>query len=193
MEVKAVNNHLSYFLCTFVYHNIGEPSSIESNAGNQTSNTSTNDDYLEVRNVSFQIVLRACCYLAIPIFPNTPSRLLTADVDLAGISYCGSIPALAKVQLKSGKKRQNHSSISYFGETIQIDGHAEYYRLSVGPVTVLGLASNGELLLKLLWQKGITESPGYGSPVNPVQLSAFSETERIGPSLFRYSRYCGRG
>jgi hypothetical protein len=46
------------------------------------------------------------------------SRLLTVDVDLAGMSHCGRVPTLAKAQLKSGKQGQNHSSISYFGETI---------------------------------------------------------------------------
>jgi hypothetical protein len=86
MEVKTEDNHLSYLLCTFVYHDIRESSSIKPNTSNQTSNTSTNYDDLEVRNVSFQIVLRTCCYLATPMFQNTPSRLLTVDVDLAGMS-----------------------------------------------------------------------------------------------------------
>jgi hypothetical protein len=118
MEVKTVDNHLSYLLCTFVYHDVRESSSIKPNTSNQTSDTSTNYDDLEVRNVSFQIVLRTCCYLATPMFQNTPSRLLTVDVDLAGMSHCGRVPTLAKAQLKSGKQGQNHSSISYFGETI---------------------------------------------------------------------------
>jgi len=57
MEVKTVNNYLSYLLCTFVYHDIRESSSAKRNTRHQTSNTSTNYDDLEVRNVRFQIFL----------------------------------------------------------------------------------------------------------------------------------------
>jgi hypothetical protein len=59
IHVIMANIHLNYLLGTFVYHDIGESSSIQPNGSNQTSNTSPDYDNVEVRYLSFQIVLRA--------------------------------------------------------------------------------------------------------------------------------------
>lgn len=84
-----VNAHLCYLLGTLMYHDIGEPSSVQPNGGGQTSNTSPGYDNLEVRNLSFQVVLRVFCSLAQPILKDMPSKVLTADANLVSILLSG--------------------------------------------------------------------------------------------------------
>jgi hypothetical protein len=86
MILAEVNTHFCYLLGTFMYHDIGESGSVQSNSSSQTSNTSPNYDNLEVRDLGMQIVLQERSISARKMLKYMPSRLPTADIDLTSMS-----------------------------------------------------------------------------------------------------------